>query len=139
MAIKLNRTLGAGVKQVHPTDKRGPKTHPSQSGTKKGPVHPVESLFLVQREDSNRSIGGSGITNHIPEKSHTVTNKTTRHTAGLTLIDKQMNYLKQTPHNGARRDLIVHTQKSDGAPITGVKPIPLFKRERDDTMPLTLR
>ena len=56
MAIKLNSTLGAGIKQVDATDKGGPKTHPSQSGTKKGPVHPVESLFLVQRENSKTGV-----------------------------------------------------------------------------------
>ena len=48
MAVKLYGTLGACIEQVKPTNKRGTKPHPKQSGTEKGPVNPVKGLLLVK-------------------------------------------------------------------------------------------
>ena len=80
-------TLGAGIKQIKPTNKGGSKTRLSHGGMKKRPVDPVKRLFLVQWKNSNMSISGSGITNHIPKKGNTITYKKMGHSAGLTLVN----------------------------------------------------
>ena len=70
VTINVPGTLHTSVEQINPFQKGCAKPHFAKSGMREIPIHPVKDLFLVQRQDHNWRIEGSGIRNHIAKESN---------------------------------------------------------------------
>ena len=68
ITINVYSTLATTVQHINPLNKIRAEAHVTKSATQERPVHPVEGLLLIKREDCKRDVRGRGIVDHITEE-----------------------------------------------------------------------